>query len=41
MRVVRSCGHLGLLTDGRSLDIIVRFLAPPLSVVGRVADSAA
>jgi len=41
MRVIATCGHLGLLTDGRALGAIVRYLRPPVWAANRVADVAA
>ena len=41
MRVIRDCGHLGLLTDGRVLDTIVRYLRPPVFAANRAAEAAA
>jgi pimeloyl-ACP methyl ester carboxylesterase len=41
MRVIEGCGHLGLLTDGRVLDTIVRYLRPPMWAANRAAEVAA
>jgi hypothetical protein len=41
MRVVPICGHLGLLTDGRVLGAIVRYLSPPAWAADQMADVAA
>ena len=41
MRVVEGCGHLGLLTDGRVLETIVRYLRPPMWAADRAAEVAA
>jgi pimeloyl-ACP methyl ester carboxylesterase len=41
MRVIKGCGHLGLLTDGRVLNTIVRYLRPPMWATNRAADAAA
>ena len=41
MRVIEGCGHLGLLTDGRALDAVVRHLRPPMWAVKSAAEAAA
>jgi pimeloyl-ACP methyl ester carboxylesterase len=41
MRVIDGCGHLGLLTDGRVLDTIVRYLRPPMWASNRAVEVAA
>jgi pimeloyl-ACP methyl ester carboxylesterase len=41
MRVIEGCGHLGLLTDGRVLETIVRYLRPPMWAADRTAEVAA
>ena len=41
MRVINGCGHLGLLTDGRVLETVVRYLRPPMWAADRAADVAA
>ncbi len=41
MRVIKGCGHLGLLTDGRVLDAIVRYLRPPVFAANHAAEVAA
>jgi pimeloyl-ACP methyl ester carboxylesterase len=41
MRVIQGCGHLGLLTDGRVLETIVRYLRPPMWAANRTAEVAA
>ena len=41
MRVIEACGHLGLLTDGRVLEEVVRYLRPPTWAANRAADAAA
>jgi pimeloyl-ACP methyl ester carboxylesterase len=41
MRVIEGCGHLGLLTDGRVLDTIVRYLRPSMWAANRAAEVAA
>jgi pimeloyl-ACP methyl ester carboxylesterase len=41
MRVIDGCGHLGLLTDGRVLEAIVRYLRPPMWAANRAAEVAA
>ncbi len=41
MRIVPICGHLGLLTDGRVLGAIVRYLSPPAWAADQMADVAA
>jgi pimeloyl-ACP methyl ester carboxylesterase len=41
MRVIEGCGHLGLLTDGRVFDAVVRHLRAPVWAANRAADAAA
>jgi triacylglycerol esterase/lipase EstA (alpha/beta hydrolase family) len=41
MRVIGTCGHLGLLTDARVLAEIVRFLRPSIRIAERTTDVAA
>jgi pimeloyl-ACP methyl ester carboxylesterase len=41
MVVLEACGHLGLLTDARALDAVVRHLGPPALVARRATAVAA
>ena len=41
MRVIEGCGHLGLLTDGRALEAVVRHLRPPMWAANRAVEAAA